>query len=123
MWQRQVAIDNHEEIIKRAELVLDRVVDFMANFDTVEDALAKAAEAVAAMRELSATRGRSIDVAVRNLAQLGIKSHKVKGKNRPADLAKIEKRANYIEGIDMDAAIEIESAEEVDTTPEETANK
>ena len=123
MWQRQVAIDNHEEIIKRAELVLDRVVDFMANFDTVEEALAKAANAVADMRELSATRGHSIDVAVRNLAQLGIKPHKVKGKNRPADLAKIEKRANYIEGIDMDAAIEIESAEEVDTTPEETANK
>lgn len=120
MWQRQVAIDNHEEIIKRAELVLDRVIDFMTNFDTVESSINEAKKAISDMRDLAATRGHSIEVAVRNLAQLGVKPTKVQKKKRPEQLAKIEKRANYIEGVEIE---DVEAIEEVvdnsDTTAEE----
>lgn len=102
MWQRQVAIDNHEEIIKRAELVLDRVIDFMTNFDTVESSINEAKKAISDMRDLAATRGHSIEVAVRNLAELGVKPTKTQKKKRPEQLAKIEKRANYIEGVEIE---------------------
>lgn len=120
MWQRQVAIDNHEEIIKRAELVLDRVIDFMTNFDTVESSINEAKKAISDMRDLAATRGHSIEVAVRNLAELGVKPTKTQKKKRPEQLAKIEKRANYIEGVEIE---DVEAIEEVvdnsDTTAEE----
>lgn len=120
MWQRQVAIDNHEEIIKRAELVLDRVIDFMTNFDTVESSINEAKKAISDMRDLAATRGHSIEVAVRNLAQLGVKPTKTQKKKRTEQLAKIEKRANYIEGVEIE---DVEAIEEVvdnsDTTAEE----
>jgi DNA recombination protein RmuC len=103
MWQRQVAIDNHEEIIKRAELVLDRVIDFMTNFDTVESSINEAKKAISDMRDLAATRGHSIEVAVRNLAELGVKPTKTQKKNRPQQLSNIEKRANYVEGVEIEA--------------------
>jgi DNA recombination protein RmuC len=103
MWQRQVAIDNHEEIIKRAELVLDRVIDFMTNFDTVESSINEAKKAISDMRDLAATRGHSIEVAVRNLAELGVKPTKTQKKNRPQQLSNIEKRANYVEGAEIEA--------------------
>lgn len=86
MWQRQATISNYEEIISKAELVLDRVVDFMSDFSTIENSLAEAVEAAENMRRLSYEHGASIYVAVRDLAALGIKPHKVKKKDRPKQL-------------------------------------
>ncbi|MBQ9138453.1 MAG: DNA recombination protein RmuC [Alistipes sp.] len=103
MWQRQTTIDNYEDIIAKAEIVLDRVVDFMAEFSTVESALAGAVAATERMRSLSATNGKSIEVAVRNLTALGIKPHKVTKKDRPALLKSILQKANLAEESEAEA--------------------
>ncbi len=102
MWQRQVTIDNHEDIIKKAEMVLDRVIDFMAEFGNVEAALANAVNAAKEMRRLSDNQGHSIEVAVRNLTELGIKPNKVNKKDRPAQLKTIMQRANMLDVEDVE---------------------
>ena len=86
MWQRQVTISNYEDIIAKAETVLDRVTDFMSHFSAVEKSLQAATEATEKMRKLSAERGSSIAVAVHNLASLGVKPHKVSNNDRPKRL-------------------------------------
>lgn len=86
MWQRQVTISNYEDIIAKAETVLDRVTDFMTHFSAVEKSLQAATEATEKMRKLSAERGSSIAVAVHNLASLGVKPHKVSNNDRPKRL-------------------------------------
>lgn len=109
MWQRQVTIENHEEIIHRAEMVLDRVVDFMQEFQSVQTAINGAAEAAKRMGDLSSPSGHSIVKAVKNLSDLGVKPNKVSKKDRPAQLKKILQKANIS---DADA---IEDAETVET--------
>ena len=86
MWQRQVTISNYEDIIAKAETVLDRATDFMTNFSVIEKYLKGATQAVEKMRKLSADHGSSIYVAVRDLAALGIKPHKVTNNDRPKRL-------------------------------------
>ena len=88
MWQRQVTISNYEDIIAKAEIVLDRVTDFMTNFALIEESLAAAVKATEKVRYLSAPQGKSIETAVRNLTELGIKPHKVSGNDRPKHLKK-----------------------------------
>ena len=102
MWQRQVTIDNHEDIIKKAETVLDRVIDFMAEFGNVETALANAVNAAREMRRLSDNQGHSIEVAVRNLSELGVKPNKVNKKDRPAQLKTIMQKANLLDVEDVE---------------------
>ena len=100
MWQRQVTIDNYGDIIAKAEVVLDRVVDFMSEFSCVESSLAEAVKAAEKMRDLSSSRGHSIEVAVRNLNALGVKPHKVNKKDRPAQLKAMLQKANIAEDIE-----------------------
>lgn len=97
MWQRQTTISNYEDIIAKAEIVLDRVVDFMSEFSDMESALQHAVEAAERMRYLSGSRDKSIEVAVRNLTALGIKPHKVQKKDRPAQLKSLMQRANLLD--------------------------
>lgn len=93
MWQRQATLSNYEDIITKAELVLDRVTDFMTQFVEVEKHLSATSQAVGKMRQLSADRGMSIAVAVNNLAALGVKPHKVSGNDRPKRLKE------YLKGV------------------------
>ncbi|MBQ7296894.1 MAG: DNA recombination protein RmuC [Alistipes sp.] len=111
MWQRQVTLDNHEDIIKKAEVVLDRVVDFMVEFGTVEKALADAVNAADKMRGLTSSQGHSIAVAVRNLTALGVKPNKVTKKDRPAQLKSILQRASLPMTEEVEAIDSVESEE------------
>ena len=112
MWQRQVTIDNHEDIIKRAEAVLDRVVDFMSEFCNVEEALTDAVKATEAMRTLSGSRGKSIEVAVHQLTKLGVKPNKVSKKDRPAQLKAMLQKANISEENEIEGEIEVETPDQ-----------
>ena len=86
MWQRQVTIDNYQSIISKAEMVMDRVTDFMTEFVTMETKLAEATSAAEKMRQLAGNSDRSIGVAVRNLVKLGVKPTKTQKKDRPNQL-------------------------------------
>ena len=85
---RTLTISNYEDIIAKAEIVLDRVTDFMTNFSLIEESLAAAVKASEKVRYLSASQGKSIETAVRNLTELGINPHKVSGNDRPNHLKK-----------------------------------
>ena len=104
MWQKQKTIKNHEEIISKASTVLDRVIDFMGAFEGVESALATAVSEVETMRRLSSSKGYSIPVAMRNLAELGVQPSKTKDGKRQTQLKKILKNANLD---DIEEATEI----------------
>lgn len=97
MWVRQKSIDNHEEIVAKAEMVLSRVVDFMQEFMDAEKSLKKAVEAVDRMNMLSSDKGHSIAVAVRELVKLGPKPAKTQGKDRQAQLGSMLRAANLVE--------------------------
>ena len=114
MWQRQVTIENHEEILRRAETVLDRVVDFMVEFESVETAISGATEAVKRMRDLSSPGGHSIAKAVKNLSDLGVKPNKVTKKDRPAQLKKILQKANISDADAIEDAETVEAHESVE---------
>lgn len=113
MWERQVTISNYEDIIARAEVVLDRVTDFMTNFVQIEDSLAAAVKATEEVRRLSAPSGKSIEVAVQKLVDLGVKPRKVSKNDRPKHLAKHLKRANMEldDSVDMVEEVVAEDAE------------
>ena len=73
MWQQQTTIDNHDEIVRRAEVLLDRVTDFLSGFDEIGNNLAKAAAAFEMTKKKGAGSGQTIYVAVRDLLKLGVK--------------------------------------------------
>ena len=108
MWQRQVTIDNYQSIISKAEMVMDRVTDFMTEFATMEAKLAEATGAAEKMRQLAGNSDRSIGVAVRNLAKLGVKPTKTQKKDRPNQLK------SYLQqlGTPMDEEVVVEIPEQ-----------
>ena len=73
MWQQQTTIDNHDEIVRRAEVLLDRVTDFLSGFDEIGNNLAKAAAAFEMTKKKGTGSGQTIYVAVRDLLKLGVK--------------------------------------------------
>ena len=109
MWERQKAVTSHEDIILKAEIVLDRVVDFMSNFALIEESLDKAVKATAEVRRLSATSGKSIEVAVQKLVDLGVKPRKVSSNDRIKQLNKHLKRAN----VALDDSVEVDVVEDI----------
>ncbi|MBQ7855954.1 MAG: DNA recombination protein RmuC [Alistipes sp.] len=73
MWQQQTTIDNHDEIVRRAEVLLDRVTDFVSGFDEIGNSLGKAVAAFETTKKKGLGPGQTISVAVRDLLKLGVK--------------------------------------------------
>ena len=81
----------------------------MSNFALIEESLDKAVKATAEVRRLSAASGKSIEVAVQKLVDLGVKPRKVSSNDRIKQLNKHLKRAN----VALDDSVEVDVVEDI----------
>lgn len=88
MWQQQTTIDNHDEIVRRAEVLLDRVTDFLTGFDEIGASLDKAVKSFEATKKKGVGSGQTISVAVRDLLKLGVKPNNARNNDRRKRLQK-----------------------------------
>ena len=93
MWVQQQYIDNQGAIVAQAQVILDRVTDFVGFFDNIGTALNSAVEAFENTKKKGIGSGQTISVAVRDMLKLGPKAGADRQKKLKAHLAK--------EGVDV----------------------
>lgn len=70
-WKQVRQIENQEEIMKTANMIVDRVQLFYSRFLKVEDQLEKTRDAFDELKNISGPSGKSIEVAANNLLKYG----------------------------------------------------
>ena len=85
-WKQVRQIENQEEIMKTANMIVDRVQLFYSRFLKVEDQLEKTRDAFDELKSISGPSGKSIEVAANNLLKYGAQENpKRKYKLRKTD--------------------------------------
>ena len=70
-WRQMRQVENQQDMMKAANTVIDRVQMFYERFAKVDDMLTKTQEAFRDMKNISASSGKSVEVAARNLLKFG----------------------------------------------------
>jgi DNA anti-recombination protein RmuC len=71
MWVQQQRLDNQDKIVSQAQVILDRVTDFVGYFDDIGVALKDAHEAYESVKKKGIGNGQTISVAVRDMLKYG----------------------------------------------------
>ena len=87
VWVQQQHLDNQDKIVAQASVILDRVTDFVDNFDDIGQSLERAVAAFEKTKKKGIGGGQTISVAVRDMLKLGIKPQVGKQKKLDAQLA------------------------------------
>lgn len=87
MWVQQQHLDNQDKIVAQASVILDRVVDFVDNFDDIGLSLERAVAAFEKTKKKGIGSGQTLSVAVRDMLKLGVKPQAGKQKKLDAQLA------------------------------------
>lgn len=86
MWVQQQHLDNQDKIVAQASVILDRVTDFVDNFDDIGQSLEKAVAAFEKTKKKGIGSGQTLSVAVRDMLKLGVKPQASKQKKLDAQL-------------------------------------
>lgn len=70
-WRQLRQVENQQDMMKAANTVIDRVQLFYERFTKVDDMLNKTQEAFKEIKNISASSGKSIEVAARSLLKFG----------------------------------------------------
>ena len=87
MWVQQQHLDNQDKIVAQASVILDRVTDFVDNFDDIGLSLERAVAAFEKTKKKGIGSGQTLSVAVRDMLKLGVKPQAGKQKKLDAQLA------------------------------------
>lgn len=87
MWIQQQHLDNQDKIVAQASVILDRVADFVDNFDDIGLSLERAVAAFEKTKKKGIGSGQTLSVAVRDMLKLGVKPQVGKQKKLDAQLA------------------------------------
>lgn len=87
MWIQQQHLDNQDKIVAQASVILDRVADFVDNFDDIGLSLERAVAAFEKTKKKGIGSGQTLSVAVRDMLKLGVKPQAGKQKKLDAQLA------------------------------------
>ena len=87
MWIQQQHLDNQDKIVAQASVILDRVTDFVDNFDDIGLSLERAVAAFEKTKKKGIGSGQTLSVAVRDMLKLGVKPQAGKQKKLDAQLA------------------------------------
>lgn len=87
MWIQQQHLDNQDKIVAQASVILDRVADFVDNFDDIGLSLERAVAAFEKTKKKGIGSGQTLSVAVRDMLKLGVKPQTGKQKKLDAQLA------------------------------------
>ena len=87
MWVQQQHLDNQDKIVAQASVILDRVTDFVENFDDIGQSLERAMAAFEKTKKKGIGSGQTLSVAVRDMMKLGIKPQIGKQKKLNSQLA------------------------------------
>ena len=87
MWIQQQHLDNQDKIVAQASVILDRVTDFVENFDDIGQSLERAMAAFEKTKKKGIGSGQTLSVAVRDMMKLGIKPQVGKQKKLDTQLA------------------------------------
>lgn len=87
MWIQQQHLDNQDKIVAQASVILDRVTDFVENFDDIGQSLERAMAAFEKTKKKGIGSGQTLSVAVRDMMKLGIKPQIGKQKKLDSQLA------------------------------------
>ena len=87
MWVQQQHLDNQDKIVAQASVILDRVTDFVENFDDIGQSLERAMAAFEKTKKKGIGSGQTLSVAVRDMMKLGIKPQVGKQKKLDTQLA------------------------------------
>lgn len=71
VWVQQQRLDNQDKIVSQAQVILDRVTDFLGYFDDIGVALKDALEAYESVKKKGIGNGQTISVAVRDMLKYG----------------------------------------------------
>ena len=96
VWVQQQQLDNQDKIVAQASVILDRVSDFVDNFDDIGASLEKAVAAFERTRKKGIGSGQTVSVAVRDMLKLGIKAQPAKQKRLDAHI--VESGLEEVEG-------------------------
>lgn len=83
-WRQLRQVENQQDMMKAANTIIDRVQLFYERFARVDEMLNKTQEAFKEMKNISASSGKSIEVAARNLLKFGAqenpkRKHRING--------------------------------------------
>ena len=78
MWTQVRQLQNQEEMIKQANLIVERTQDFASRFSTVETKMQDAVKAMNQLKITTSDSGQSIITAARNLVAAGARENKKK---------------------------------------------
>lgn len=70
-WRQMRQVENQQDMMKAANTIIDRVQMFYERFAKVDDMLNKTQEAFRDMKNISASSGKSVEVAARTLLKFG----------------------------------------------------
>jgi DNA recombination protein RmuC len=79
MWTQVRQLNNQEDMIKAANLIVERTQDFASRFADVESKMHKTVESMDKLKIVTADGGQSIITAARNLIKAGARENKKKG--------------------------------------------
>ncbi len=83
VWVQQQQLNNQENIVKNAEILLNRVAEFISHFDKIGKSLDDAQTALKEARAKGLGQGQTISVAANNIISCGVKA---KNQTRQAQL-------------------------------------
>ena len=92
-WRQVKQIENQEEMMKTANMVVDRVQMFYERFQKVDEMLTKTQKAFEEVKSVSGPSGQSIEVAAKKLIKYGAKTNpkrKYQLKNTEDDTLQLE---------------------------------
>ena len=83
-WRQLRQVENQQDMMKAANTIIDRVQLFYERFARVDEMLNKTQEAFKEMKNISASSGKTIEVAARNLLKFGAqenpkRKHRING--------------------------------------------
>ena len=78
MWTQVRQLSNQEEMMKAANLIVERTQDFVQRFGDVETKMRQTTEAMSKLRTTTADGGQSIITAARSLLKAGARENKKK---------------------------------------------
>lgn len=120
-WRQVKQIENQEQMMKTADMVVDRVQMFYERFLKVNEMLTKTQKAFEEVKSVSGTSGQSIEVAAKKLIKYGAKPNpkrKYQLKNAEDDTLLLEDTPALEE--ESIETIQSELADNVNTNPTES---
>lgn len=120
-WRQVKQIENQEQMMKTADMVVDRVQMFYERFLKVDEMLTKTQKAFEEVKSVSGTSGQSIEVAAKKLIKYGAKPNpkrKYQLKNAEDDTLLLEDTPALEE--ESIETIQSELADNVNTNPTES---